>query len=172
MNPTRSCGPCSACCTTSPVESDPLLDAVTVFKPAHTRCPHQGVGDSPARGCCSVYERRPKCCKVYRCEWLDGAGGDDERPDLSGVIIETARDEMGRVRMAILVPAPGFDERSPGFVRAARSWRARGVIVLTPSCEYMNEEQLAWLRTVEIRFSDGNVLRVPDAVGRDGPPPN
>lgn len=74
--PSRSCGGCQACCIA------PALPELA--KPVHTPCFHLG-----SRGC-DIYSdpSRPRVCGAYRCLWLDGAMGDDERPDKLGVIFE------------------------------------------------------------------------------------
>lgn len=157
----RSCGECAACCTADPVNSDPTFDQIAVHKPSGLRCPYQTPGSSPARGCCSVYEQRPRCCAIYECEWLNGHGTEEDRPDRSGVIVEAAREghRDGRVRIAMLMPAPGFTEASPGFVAAVRYWRDHGAIVSTPSgFAELTAEQVEFLRTVEMRMADGTVM--------------
>jgi hypothetical protein len=36
-----------------------------------------------------IYKDRPECCKTYSCLWLTGAfGGEDQRPDKSGLLFE------------------------------------------------------------------------------------
>jgi len=70
----RSCGDCSACCD--------VLGVAALGKPEWSPCPHQSAG-------CAIYEGRPDGCKSYRCAWLDGELGDDERPDLVGLIVDS-----------------------------------------------------------------------------------
>jgi hypothetical protein len=70
----RSCGPCSACCTTMGVSE--------LNKPEHVACLHL---KSPNG--CGVYENRPKSCREFKCLWLSGVVENDElRPDLCGVV--------------------------------------------------------------------------------------
>lgn len=72
----RSCGPCSACCTSLGVEE--------INKPRDTPCVHQcGQG-------CSIYESRPPSCQTYHCLWLAGLieGDERRRPDQLGVIFD------------------------------------------------------------------------------------
>lgn len=73
---TRHCGSCDVCCHVCPVTA--------LEKDAFTRCQYQRVG---APGC-RIYARRPPECQAYRCSWLMGLFGDDDRPDQSGVLFE------------------------------------------------------------------------------------
>ena len=74
----RSCGPCSACCTTLGVEE--------LNKPRDTPCPHLA-----GPGTCGIYETRPPSCQTYSCLWLLGhiEGDERRRPDQLGVIFDT-----------------------------------------------------------------------------------
>lgn len=64
----RVCGECTLCCK---LERIPSLN-----KPPNSWCEHcdTGVG-------CTVYERRPKECRTFRCLWLDSTMPDAWRPD-------------------------------------------------------------------------------------------
>ena len=39
-------------------------------------------------GGCAVHARRPGICRAYRCAWLAGAFGDDDRPDRLGAVLD------------------------------------------------------------------------------------
>ncbi len=74
MQTKNSCGGCTACCTTHGVES--------IGKPPHTPCSfcqeHRG---------CTIYTNRPDECQNFRCSWLVGnGGGDNRRPDKTGIV--------------------------------------------------------------------------------------
>ena len=72
--PSRTCGGCTACCTTHEV--------VEIAKPAGQTCGHcSGSG-------CNIYAKRPRGCRRWSCQWLIGFGEDADRPDLSGVVID------------------------------------------------------------------------------------
>lgn len=77
----RSCGSCSACCKTHPVDAEP--EEPTFQKPAGTWCVrwHKKCG-------CTMYEQRPSRCRSFRCEWLKGMGSDAHRPDRTRVVID------------------------------------------------------------------------------------
>lgn len=157
----RACGPCSACCTVDPV--------IPLNKPANTVCPRMLAGETAARGCCGDYENRPGACRQYSCEWLNGHGNFDERPDISGVVAEIARDAEGNPVIAVLMPSPGFTEASPGFQRAVAHWKRQGAIVLTASCDYVTREEAIWLRdNVAMRFADGVIMTCDEFTDRQG----
>lgn len=125
MTQPRTCGECSACCTAIPV---------TEFsKPAHHACPmHVSVGGPPATGRCGRYESRPSACEAYRCEWLAGNyGGEGDRPDHVGAIIEAAHGSGGAdgLHIAYVACAPGFDARSEGVREAVEFFGSLGWLV-------------------------------------------
>ena len=85
----RVCGKCRACCTALQVE---MADGS--LKPEWKRCAHLGVLG------CKVYSKRPLSCASFRCGWLQGMGGREDRPDRLGVIITPVTTEgMGEHAM-------------------------------------------------------------------------
>lgn len=117
--PDRTCGQCTACCT--------VLGIRELEKPAFQCCPNlAGAGKG-----CGIYGGRPTSCRVYRCEWLDGARARApgqrkspaaiagltarrDRPDRLGVIFDSfppAREVLER--------AAAGDEQAREQVRAA-----------------------------------------------------
>jgi hypothetical protein len=45
------------------------------------RCAHVGLG-------CTIYAQRPEQCRVWSCQWLLGIGGEEDRPDRSGLVVD------------------------------------------------------------------------------------
>lgn len=74
---TRTCGGCTACCSTlANTELEPV-------KPTYTPCPHQC--DSG----CGIQDNKPLGCQKFSCLWLHDNGkmfDDSERPDILGVV--------------------------------------------------------------------------------------
>lgn len=71
----RFCGSCSACCIAPSLEE--------LKKPCWTDCEHLQLGHG-----CSIYDKRPKDCRTFRCAWLDSPEMPFEfRPDLSGFML-------------------------------------------------------------------------------------
>lgn len=72
----KSCGPCTACCTVIAVE--PL------GKEPYTPCNHLCTEG------CSIYDRKPSVCSTWECAWKSGwiDGDERRRPDQLGVIFE------------------------------------------------------------------------------------
>jgi hypothetical protein len=79
----RSCLPCTACCTS--------LEVVEFNKPAGVPCVHL----TPTG--CGIYTdpKKPAICNTFRCGWLEGYGEKNERPDKSGVILRTGQATEG-----------------------------------------------------------------------------
>lgn len=69
----RTCGDCQACCMALGV---PNIDN----KPEWQVCSQQFSGG------CRKYNERPQECRVFTCSWIEGAGEENERPDLLGAI--------------------------------------------------------------------------------------
>ncbi len=80
----KTCGTCTACCSTVPVEEISL--------PAFTRCPKLRPVVFATPGC-SIYPDRPNSCKAWSCYWLkEGDWPDDLRPDRCGAVVDTLPD--------------------------------------------------------------------------------
>lgn len=105
---TRSCGTCNACCI---APSIPELD-----KPLDTPCPHLKQGP---KGCCSVYADRPQVCRTFLCGWRLGFGGQFDRPDLLGVMMQPTQKSNGQTLLAFVEVRP----------KALDSRRARELMV-------------------------------------------
>jgi Fe-S-cluster containining protein len=147
----RTCGPCAACCTATPVAD--------LGKPAGTRCRHQAGGDSPACGSCAIYADRPNACQVYRCAWLDGYGPDEHRPDLTGVVSELMF-QHGRPFLAALTLVPGRARHNRVTRDLVAWWRGQGVAVTIGRDVFATAAQRADLSNCMIRFADGKTVRV------------
>jgi len=70
----RKCGTCTACCTVIPIPE--------LSKRANVTCKFVQANQ------CSIYPNRPKCCRGFFCEWIDGELPEGARPDISGVVIQ------------------------------------------------------------------------------------
>src|SRR4030067_3644515 len=72
---TRECGDCTACCMVGEI---PELD-----KPSFTLCQF---AEADKCGSCTIYPDRPQRCKDFYCMWIQGFGGDEDRPKDNGVM--------------------------------------------------------------------------------------
>lgn len=115
----RSCGPCTACCTTHGV-----IDAeLPMVKPGHVACQHLC-----ALGC-KVYHRRPKNCAGFECGWkLDSRIPRDMRPDASGWVFD--------VMMKGPPPVLAHDAVDVDMILF---WRAVAVVPLMPPSDRVRE---------------------------------
>ncbi len=76
----RQCGECTLCCRLLPVSE--------FNKPANQRCQYQRAGKG-----CSIYNDRPKSCRIWSCLWLsDQETKDLARPDRSHYVIDPSPD--------------------------------------------------------------------------------
>ncbi len=78
----RNCGSCTACCTyfSIPALKKPVLVPCSRLK--DKLC-------SDGKNC-SDYDNRPMPSCSYTCMWLYGYGADEDRPDLSGILVDNA----------------------------------------------------------------------------------
>lgn len=89
IGPRRKCSGCTACCYVMPVAEIPCG-----FREA---CPFAlpGVG-------CTIWGRTPAVCRPYQCLWLAGFGEEDDRPDLSGVLVDLRLNDEGEFRIVAI----------------------------------------------------------------------
>lgn len=73
----RSCGECTVCCKTH--------DIASLAKPQNVLCTHCRINVG-----CTIYEARPDECRAYTCEWLRGTLSKEDRPDMSGIVVDVA----------------------------------------------------------------------------------
>ena len=78
----RSCGPCTACCKPFKVPEVGKHDA--------SWCPHC----VKSKGC-NIYAQRPDACRKFACIWLNGKGGENDRPDRLGVMMDVEELQLG-----------------------------------------------------------------------------
>jgi len=129
----RTCGSCTACCHSLVIEE---LD-----KPAFTECAHAcGSSCANAAGCdadaeagCDIYEDRPDSCRGFRCLWLDGHLGEDDRPDRLGVIFTTAFGDDIDVHPLLVEYKPGVASSKVIEDAVDRLTEKTRVLVLTPA---------------------------------------
>lgn len=83
-NPSRQCGSCYTCC---------VALGITELKKYPTQaCNHLDGKDNPEKRC-SIYNTKPKACNTYRCARLEGLGSDNQKPNLSGLLITIYADK-------------------------------------------------------------------------------
>lgn len=144
----RSCGTCTACCSSLVIEE--------LSKPAFTACAHdcsvgsggcdavtkasdkaledseKGSGGNSGGGC-AIYADRPGSCRSFRCLWLDGHLGDDDRPDQLGVIFTTTFDQQVGTHPLLVEAIPG-KAGAPAVEAAIEQLTQKSpVLVLTPA---------------------------------------
>ena len=119
----RTCGDCIVCCV--------YLRIRQLDKPPMRHCKHvdADIPEVPGESVCytgkgcTIYEDRPdEPCKGYRCEWINGHGADEDRPDRSGILIDRTKDIGNAVEVKPLWPdAADTPEGQETIERVARS---------------------------------------------------
>lgn len=99
---TRSCGPCSECCT--------VLGVHELSKAPFVRCRHV---EASKGGCCGIHRNRPVSCSEFSCLWLGGHFDRKDRPDRTGIVLATGEMQWGQVVFAY-VRKPGADASGRG----------------------------------------------------------
>jgi hypothetical protein len=103
--PGKSCGGCTACCSSLPVKEIDLE--------AFAQCPHL-LSFPDVRVGCGIYPTRPWSCRQWSCSWLISDLGPEFRPDRLGVVVDPMPD-MVRINGEDLVASqlwvvPGHEE--------------------------------------------------------------
>lgn len=71
----RSCGGCTACCKTHPVRE--------IAKPYGEWCEWCAIGQG-----CTRYDNRPRGCRDFACQWLQGSWREEDRPDKTRIVTD------------------------------------------------------------------------------------
>jgi uncharacterized protein len=109
----RACGDCSLCCKL--LEIDAAVAPEVGDKPAGVLCRHC---TSPG---CKIYERRPKLCADFRCQWLaDEKLGDHWFPPTAGMLLAFSEAEA---TMYVVEDRPGAHRKQPYAFDIARMTR-------------------------------------------------
>ena len=137
----RSCGACSLCCT--------VLRVDELSKLGGAPCVHQR-----ATGGCAIHATRPDVCRAYRCLWLRGAFGEDDRPDELGAVVDFTPEGAG-IRLTIEEAIPGSFDAS-GRLRAIAA-EYRGTMPVRVACA---ERVMDPDRPYRLLLPDGSDRRV------------
>lgn len=137
----RSCGTCSHCCTVLRV--DPL------GKPAGTDCRHQ----RGSKGC-GIYDARPSICRGYRCLWMQGGLEDDERPDVTGGIVDLETTGIG-LRLSIREVEAGAFATSSALQAIAERYRSQIPVRITDAEDVRDRD-----RPFRVLLADGVEHRI------------
>ena len=120
----RSCGECVACCV--------YLKISELNKPGLTPCQHlkelTGEHTCSTEGGCSVYEDKPTVCRDYRCLWLNGHGAEEDRPDKSGLLMDTIHQVGNAIECKPIWE--GADKQTAGLKAIYRMSQSTGKPVL------------------------------------------
>lgn len=86
MSAPRVCGSCRLCCKLPAVWEEGTHADGTAYefrKPQGTWCRHAGPGG------CAIWGKpeKPIGCRIYSCQWLQGYGPDEARPDRSHAVV-------------------------------------------------------------------------------------
>jgi len=100
----RTCGNCTACCKTHSVPE--------VQSSSGKLCRNCIFGKG-----CSVYDDRPFACQRYSCVWLQGKGGENDRPDRLKIVM----DYLSISFNGIEVPIFNFWEVERGAIESPRT---------------------------------------------------
>lgn len=114
----RVCGNCTACCKTHQV--------LSIKKPAGEWCQHCQIGVG-----CKIYASRPNECQIFECQWLKGYGADNERPDITNVVIDYCRTRItGNKKIVSLWEIKTGSLESDFVKREAEKMLQAGICVL------------------------------------------
>ena len=132
----RSCSGCDLCCTVLRVDELHKLGGVPCV---HLRSGAVGAVVGESWGC-AIHQRRPAICRDYRCLWLRGGLGADDRPDRLGAVLDVVP-EAGAPYLAIRELAAGVFDASPRLKEIADEFRATMPVRITSAEEVMNPDR-------------------------------
>ena len=126
--PFRACGDCSLCCTVLRVDELKKLGGLP--------CVHQ---DVEKRGC-SIHPRRPPICRAYRCLWLSGGLGEEDRPDKTGAVLDVVA-QGPMIRLEIRQSRPGTFDESERLQSIAEEYRTSMPVRITDVGEVLDPDR-------------------------------
>ncbi|MBW2275618.1 MAG: hypothetical protein JRG96_20350 [Deltaproteobacteria bacterium] len=139
--PSRSCGACSLCCT--------VLRVDELHKLGGTPCP-----ELRADSGCSIYAKRPRICRAYRCLWLEGGLQEGDRPDRLGAVVDLLHTGMGS-RLSIQEAEAGAFDRSPRLQQIADAQRESMPVRIVEAGRVLDAD-----RPFRVLLGDGEEHRV------------
>lgn len=117
----RECGDCQVCCFVSEVREPGRF-----FKGKMQACMYQC-----ARGCSLAgTEIRPNICTQFNCSWMNGAGRENDRPDLSAVMVSVNNLNGGNWIFVMEVGTNALVKTGVGIVRQVAEQVPLPVIVV------------------------------------------
>lgn len=141
-NTGRTCGDCALCCT--------VLRVDELKKPARVACTELR-DDGPG---CSIYPTRPRICRDYKCAWLLGSFGDEDRPDRLGAVLDLEF-RGDRLWLEVHEATPGAFDRSDRLREIAEEYRASAHVRVSDADRVTDPE-----RPFRILLPDGFEQRV------------
>lgn len=103
---------------------------------------------------CAVHAVRPNVCRAYRCAWLAGALGDDDRPDRLGAVLDLVS-RGGEIRLVIRQAEPDAFDCSARLQAIAEGMR-RSMLVEIRDVEDVLDPR----RPFRVLQPDGDELRI------------
>jgi Fe-S-cluster containining protein len=89
---------------------------------------------------CGIYETRPQICRSYQCLWRQGGLEDDERPDVTGGIVDLETVGIG-LRLGIRLRSLDHFDHSPELRAIADRYRSEMPVRITDAEDVMNPDR-------------------------------
>jgi len=112
-------------------------------------CLHQREG-----GGCAVHARRPGVCRAYRCAWLEGAFGPEDRPDRLGAV-PNFQSRGDSVRLVLRQLDAGALGRSPRLQEIVASVRREMPVEIRDVEDVLDPD-----RVFRLLLPDGDELEI------------
>ena len=129
----RTCGDCIVCCVYLRID-DPDLT-----KEGMRHCPHVKADEPEDPGkkvCytgqgCTIYGKHPRVCQGYFCEWVQGHGEEEDRPDRCGMLIDRVKKIENAVECKPIWD--GAADQPAGRIAIERIAKSKGMVALVTS---------------------------------------
>lgn len=105
------------------------------------RCRHlRGAATDGEPWGCGIHSSRPSICRSYRCLWLRGGLGDEDRPDHLGAVLDIVP-AGAEPYLAIRELSDGTFDASPRLQEIAEEFRASMPVRITSADEVLNPDR-------------------------------
>jgi hypothetical protein len=88
---------------------------------------------------CTIYERRPRICRGYRCLWLQGQLDEADRPDRLGAVLDLVQEGAGTL-LAIREATTDALEENPRLAAIAARFREAMPVRVTRAADALRTD--------------------------------
>lgn len=129
----RECGDCIVCCVYPRIpqlEKPPMTHCENLNLPGPVEPNMAYYTGSSEEGNCKIYKNRPPVCQAYKCAWLKGYGGEEDRPDKCLMLFDNMYEIENAVKAKPLKDGQELTEEGKAVIFRMSHSMQKPVIVL------------------------------------------